>query len=538
MQTLRGRLGAARLTLASVAEHPAALAGTSRIEAKATCELLDRFADTLTDEERTLLISVVTQSQFVPSDSECIISRIVATSGSVKCRRKQQDYTLFYLFLDRVRWTILQATDRSVADKESVLICFLKDLGLRLPSEPTFKVASSFLLLVTESWEAVSRMSVPYKKAALSRFKSNWRVALRSTPAPCMWIQNLPKTTSEFQASFPLEWNSLYGAGGPVPPEIDIVRLHMVDSSYKCRAYEHNDIPCTVPLIANSHGVIGGGGGGGGNNFPTNSLEAFAGIFMKGFADMQAQQSRMAELMFSGNNGGGGGCNGGNRPRGLQALIDQSVASSPSPKVFPIMIGESPGSASNTSSSDIMLHFPESHAGSHSHPRPGQAVSLQLPTEPAAMQVQRLPGQPPLLAAPPVNNGQTRISPTPVVGTVKPAAGAVKQAAGTPHQDDDDSDDAPLTALAAKKEITPADAAEARVEAMLARMKQREQLKKSQKAMAAKNAPDARGVAVAEDAAAKKGPGRPRGTGAPFKAKVPVVEAPKRVRVRGKSSPK
>ena len=98
MQTLRGRLGAARLTLASVAEHPAALAGASRIEAKATCELLDRFADTLTDEERTLLTSVVTQSQFAPSDSECIISRIVATSGSVKCRRKQQDYNALLPF--------------------------------------------------------------------------------------------------------------------------------------------------------------------------------------------------------------------------------------------------------------------------------------------------------------------------------------------------------------------------------------------------------------------------------------------------------
>jgi len=534
VQALRGRLGAARLTLASVAQHPAALAGTSRIEAKATCELLDRYADTLTDEERTLLISVVIETQFAPSDAEFLISRVVATGGSVKCRRKQQDFTLFYVFLDRVRWMIFQAKDRPVADKENTLICFLKDLGLRLPSEPTFKVASSFLLLVTESWEDVSRMSLPYKKAALSRLKSNWRVAVRNVPAPRTWIQNLPKTTSEFQASCPLEWSSLYGAGGPVPPEIDIVRLHMLDSSYKCRAYEHNDSPSAVPTIANSHGVVGGL-----NNPSLNSLEAFAGMFMKGLTEMQAQQSRMAELMFGGG-GGGGGYHAGNRPRGLQDLLDQSPAPSPRPKMFPIMNGESPGSASS-SSGDVVLHFDPGQTGAHSQPRPGQAgVHLQPPPEHAVMQEQPLPGlalqqgHRPQPLPPPVGNGQTAILSTPVVGAVRPTFGAVDPAVGA--DEDDEVDDAPLSMLvvAKKKEPTAAEAAEARAEAMLDRMKQREQLKKSQKA-AAKDAADVGGVVAAlGDTAAKKGPGRPRGT----KMKAPGAEAPKRVRIKGKSSPK
>ena len=135
-------------------------------------------------------------------------------------------------------------------------------------------------------------MGLPYKKAALARLKSSWRVAVRSAPAPRAWIQNLPKVTSEFQAAYPLEWNSLFGAGGPVPPQIDIVRLHMVDSSYKCRAYDHDDSSTAVPTIANSHGVVGGL-----NNPSSNSLEAFAGMVMKGLSEMQAQHPTADSLV-------------------------------------------------------------------------------------------------------------------------------------------------------------------------------------------------------------------------------------------------
>lgn len=472
VSALRGWLWAARLTLASVAKDPAAFASTSRVESKATCELLDRYADTLTDEERTLLVSAVTETNFAPNDAELIISRVVATGGSLKYQWKQQDFTCFYIFLDRVRWMISQAEDRSIADKENAFICFFKDSGLCLPSEPTFKVASSFLFLVTESWEEASRMNVQYKKAALPRLESNWRVAVRSAPAPCTWIQNLPKVTSEFQAACPREWNSLYVADGPVPSAIDIVRLHMLDSSYKCRAYEHSVSPTAVPTIANSHGVVGGL-----NNPSLNSLEASAGMFMKGFADMQAQQSGMAGLIFSGNFGDcDGGYHAGNRPRGLQTSLGQSPPPPQRPRMFPFLHGseESPGSSSSASYGDGV-----ERAVRQEQPLPGLALLQEQPLPGLMLQQRPLP-----LPPPPVDVGQM-----PVVRAVEPAVGA---------DEGGEDDDAPLSTLvvAKKKEPTAAEAAEARAEQMLDRMKQREQLKKSRKAAVA-GAADVGGERVA-----------------------------------------
>ena len=144
---------------------------------------------------------------------------------------------------------------------------------------------------------------------------------------------------------------------------------------------------------------------------------------------------------------------------------------------------------------------------------------------------QRLQPLPPLKGV-----GQLTIVPEPVVGAVRPAVGATE---------DDEDDDAPLSTMvvAKKKEPTAAEAAEARAEQMLDRMKQREQLRKSQKAAAAKDAADGGDILAVEDAALKRGPGRPRGVGVAKKtapdAEEAVVAPPpaKRVRIMGKSSP-
>jgi len=508
MQTLRGRLGAARMTLEQAAGGGAALLAISRIQARATMDLVDRFNEGLTDEERSLLVTVVMDTHFTDADAAMVIERIASGGEQIKSRRKQQDFTVFYLYMTDDKWALLLSPDTSAADKEHILFCFLQLLGLRLPSEPTFKTVTSFLMMITESWDVVQRMTVPYKKAYNSRVKANWRAAVRGVDAPTSWLQALPKIVGEFRTARPTHWASIYGAGGPVQPQVDTIRLQMVDSSFKCRAFDHGEAPAqTLPVIANSNGVVGGLG-----NPSLSSLEAFAGMFMKGMADMQAQQSRMAELLFSSPRPPSPCSN--NRPRGLSALLEDTPM--PTRRPFPILdVGGSDSASPATPARTLSLELEPARRDGVLPPQPGKTDVATMEPSP------REPVLAPLRA--------------PLEHPLASLAASGELAAVEIVEDDDDK---PLSEFA-KKPPTPAEMAELRACEMLDRMRARDKNKKDVKDAADKVAAvavvAAGGAVVAADK--KRGPGRPRvvKVAAAVAAEVAAAPVAKRIRLRAKT---
>ena len=310
VQALRGRLGGARLLLEPQVGTGAHVA-LSKIQCRAVLSMLG--SSTLSSDDRSVLVPLVMSAAFTDADATVLLEALANDGdGPGGSRRKSQDFTAFVNYFDEARWKrLLDAS--TLGEKEDLVIQLLRSLGLRLPSELTFKLMASFLLLISETWESASQRTLPDKKALLTRTKAAWRVGARTLAAPPVWFAKLPESPTEVLAKHRDLFTSTYGEGViPLPPQVDMIRLHMVDNSFKCRAYDSGSFapppPNRAPNITNMPSP--------GNNM--GQLEQFANMLMRGFAQMQEQQAKICEIVMCGNKG--------NEPRGLAALLDRPGA--------------------------------------------------------------------------------------------------------------------------------------------------------------------------------------------------------------------
>jgi len=415
---------------------------------------------------------MVIDAGFVDSDTAAVLEALA--NGAVdSVRRKQQDFLAFISYLSEHHWDRILDPSTSQGEKEDILFSLLRSLGLRLPTEPTLKLVSSFLMVVGESWEECSNRTVPYRKAHLSSIKAHWRPASRLCEPPAYWFKKLPPSPTEYSKTCPTMFKAIYGSAFPVAPKIDVVRLHMIDNSYKCRGF---DSPCpvapssspTVPNITNSL-------------MPPQTMsmmEQFATCVMRGMQDMQSQQARMCEMLF--NHGSGGG--GSHRPRGLSSLLDSPMehrepALRDSPRPTP---QRRPGHVSfDVSPAPLSLEesrpFPSSGAnpfgmqplpGAEQEPSKPAGARASLEDAPSAGGALVVP-QPPLM--PPALK-PSLMPPALKPPLMPPALNSI---------DDNDDDDAPLSLL--RKTKTPAEEAMDRANAMLDRMAEKERQKKDSK---------------------------------------------------------
>ena len=197
VQALRGRLGGARLLLEPQVGTGAHVA-LSKIQCRSVLSMLG--SSTLSSDDRSALVPLVMSVAFTDADANLLLEAFAndgdGTGGS---RRKSQDFTAFVNYFDEARWKRL-LDDSTLGEKEVLVIQLLRSLGLRLPSELTFKLMASFLLLISETWESASQRTLPDKKALLARTKADWRVGARTVAAPPVWFAKLPESPTDVLA--------------------------------------------------------------------------------------------------------------------------------------------------------------------------------------------------------------------------------------------------------------------------------------------------------------------------------------------------
>ena len=235
-QHLRARLGASRILLQQHAGKPS-FSNISRLQSDAVIQLAKTAVTELSAATRADLVSVVMSVPWSTGHGEAILAVFTPTSPQevVIRRRRQQCYTPALMsYLTQAEWDILM----QLGDHQCKLECILQallQLGLRCPSEPTLKMATSLWILCTHD-DGQQLALLPAQKTGLHTcVKGRFDAMRRRALDPSDWILVLPQSPQEFERCHSDMWTTRYGLAVPVPPPICIRTLLHLDASYGCR---------------------------------------------------------------------------------------------------------------------------------------------------------------------------------------------------------------------------------------------------------------------------------------------------------------
>ena len=140
--------------------------------------------------------------------------------------KKMQNYTSVYKMLPS-----------SLADSEDVeqdLMCFLKHLQLKWPSEPTCAVLTAILLTLKQGVAAAVRLSPSEKHAQLIAVKQRLQ-QLKNCSSTDVFIPALPEAAATLMKTHPLVYAAAYGAQTPEMIQVDEMNFLQLVASIKLR---------------------------------------------------------------------------------------------------------------------------------------------------------------------------------------------------------------------------------------------------------------------------------------------------------------
>ena len=137
--------------------------------------------------------------------------------------QKYQNWESFKSYLPQRVWSQLSNDEGPTA-----LFTFLRDLGLRLPSEGTHQVASVILLVSTEGNEKALAMSACAKNEFLKASKRWWKAVSNNAPPPLEMIWNLPASPQELRTTYPATYERNYSVDPPIKSPLDSVHFEII----------------------------------------------------------------------------------------------------------------------------------------------------------------------------------------------------------------------------------------------------------------------------------------------------------------------
>ena len=137
--------------------------------------------------------------------------------------QKHQNWESFKSFLPERVWAQLP-NDEGPTE----LFIFLRELGLRLPSEGTHPVASVILLISTEGTEKALAMSASAKNEFLKASKRWWKAVSIHAQPPLEMIWNLPNSPQELRATFPATYEQNYSVHPPMKCPLECVHIEII----------------------------------------------------------------------------------------------------------------------------------------------------------------------------------------------------------------------------------------------------------------------------------------------------------------------
>ena len=321
------RIGAARLVLsdqAGTAMHKA----VSKMQAAALVSMVKTAV--LTDDEKADVSSlIVALSWFCPEDCSAVVDAMVAkgSAGEAagKKRRGLQDYTAFLGYGHADFWKLMANPSVPPASKLTSLCQWLLKLGLRLPSEHTIKLVTSFWMMQVHSAESLATLTVEQKIVYLRHVKVTFDNLRKQAGDPHSWIDRLPTEPLEMCQSHPTMFNAAFGEKSlPIVSPVDLSAVVAIDQSYGCRggARKNQPLPCTSKSTDAGLSACASAPGGPGvvlqmspRRHHESSLERVASQMMLQMQHMAASQQRVFEIFL--NSSGQP-----NRLRSLASIVD------------------------------------------------------------------------------------------------------------------------------------------------------------------------------------------------------------------------
>ena len=265
----------------------------SKLQRDAILSLLDRI--TLDPEHKADVAAEMSGIQWYGNHGNDILQKMAEEQVIKHKRRAQQDYRAFLSFLTLLVWNWLLDDETSSEAKLGIIITALLQLGLRCPREPTYKLMTSFWIVLCEKKDTRAKMSSGTKKSLLQKVKERFDDMRKNAPDPATHLKSLPDTPEELQARARPLYNAAYKDERPVPCRIDWKEVLEFDASYKCRGETGGDK--AVPVIdLQSSGSVG--------PIPGGMGEAVNVVF-KSLEMMSRQQQQMMSMMMASQGGKG-----------------------------------------------------------------------------------------------------------------------------------------------------------------------------------------------------------------------------------------
>lgn len=318
--------------------HPT-MALSQRIAAVAT-HLANNPSEEASEAQRDAMIQAVSSGHHTPSQLVHAAGAIAginwhstshrdavmtALSGASTIRTsgtpwQPQSYHNFAAMLTAVVWAAICDPALDVNQKGSVLFRFLRALGLRQPSEPTYARITGLMAVACSGAQQARDQGPDEMSNLFQHIKALWKGSASGQPPPQEYIAELPENAFALEAMHPLTYQAVFPHGSPpVGPQLSMVDVCMCSSRVPMRRR------------AGGGGAYGGVGGVGGGTMRRSNSAAGDGMqqVMGAFTGMMQQMFQMAQ----------GGGNGGMR---LDNGANLTFGGSPGPGGSPAP-GGSPG---------------------------------------------------------------------------------------------------------------------------------------------------------------------------------------------------
>ena len=238
---LKARIGAANALMQSLKDDPLKLAAASRVQRCAVVELTSKSSyESVKAEERCVIMELAMQAPWSIGDIGAVLDAISPQTADAttakRPRRTQQDFSHFLNFICPVRWRKLLDTSVNLYAKKAVLVDLLVALGLRCPSEETYKMITTLWIIVGFPAVEVDRLGEEAKKNFLNQVKKDFDRIQRVYKEP-LSIDSLPSSPDQLKASHSALYARAYedNESGPIPCQISLARFNQVHATYQCR---------------------------------------------------------------------------------------------------------------------------------------------------------------------------------------------------------------------------------------------------------------------------------------------------------------
>ena len=230
------RRASVTLNILKALEGKPSLAGVSKAQASALAVMVKRFKGNMSEEEETELNDLVSRIPWASDDHSSHIyvdlTERDSPSGHPTARRAQQNYEAFDEYFTETTWEIFNGPHSSLVKREALIVSLLK-IGLRLPSETTYRYMNAFHLMLSE--RDVSCIGSVARNIALKHLKKEFRRVVLKAAVPDEYCLELPASPDAFAARYATMYAASFEDELPIHSKIERSELTCCAYSFRAR---------------------------------------------------------------------------------------------------------------------------------------------------------------------------------------------------------------------------------------------------------------------------------------------------------------